>query len=105
MDVRVRYREGKQLTQYNCKTQREAESQARQADAILALGVRTAVEEQQHATLAEYCEGWLTSDAEVNCRPSTVAHYRIAYTDYFKPQLGALRLDKINRTHIKAFVG
>ena len=91
---------GKEHPQYNCKTQRETESVARQA-----LGILTAGEEQEHATLAESFEGWLKSHAEVNCHISPVTRYRSMYTLDLKPRLGALPLGEVNRERIKAFVG
>jgi integrase len=54
----------------------------------------------RHTRLAEYLDRWLTwREAEV--KPSTLASYREAFSLYWKPALGHVRLADIRDSHVR----
>ena len=51
------------------------------------------------------CGGWLTTYAEVHCKPTTAKGYRQLLTVHVYPLIGDRRLDQVARTDIKHMIG
>jgi integrase len=49
-------------------------------------------------------EGWLTTYAEVHCKPTTARGYRQLLTVHVFPQIGDRRLDQVARADIKHMI-
>ena len=56
-------------------------------------------------TVREYVEGWLSTYAEVHCKPTTAKGYRQLLTLHVYPLIGNRRLDQVTRTDIKHMIG
>ncbi len=56
-------------------------------------------------TVREYVEGWLTTYAEVHCKPTTAKGYRQLLTLHVYPLIGDRRLDQVARADIKHMIG
>ena len=56
-------------------------------------------------TVCEYVEGWLTTYAEVHCKPTTAKGYRQLLTLHVYPLIGDRRLDQVARADIKHMIG
>lgn len=56
-------------------------------------------------TVREYVEGWLTTYAEVHCKPTTAKGYRQLLTLHVYPLIGDRRLDQVARAEIKHLIG
>ncbi len=55
-------------------------------------------------TVKSYCDDWLSTYAEVHCKPSTAHSYRQALTIHVYPVMGDSRLDRVTRTEIKRLI-
>ena len=53
-------------------------------------------------TVADLAGRYMTAHVEVNCRPGTVRQYRTLLDLHILPELGALRLSEVNRSHASA---
>ena len=53
-------------------------------------------------TVADLAGRYMTAHVEVNCRPGTVSQYRTLLDLHILPELGALRLSEVNRSHASA---
>lgn len=58
--------------------------------------------EPPEPTVADLAEHYMTAHAEVNCRPKTVEQYRCLLDVHILPELGALKLSEVNRSHASA---
>jgi integrase len=66
------------------------------------LGVRQSRERQ---TLTQFVEWWLTNDAPLDKRETTVNHYRYAFRKYIEPRLGKKFLDTIAADDVVDLLG
>ena len=57
-----------------------------------------------HRTLGEYLDWWITNVAAVRVRASTLASYKLIVDTYLKPELGAVRLDRLLPDHVQELV-
>ena len=60
---------------------------------------------QTGPTIREYVEGWLSTYAEVHCKPTTAKGYRQLLTMHVYPLIGDRRLDQVARADIKHLIG
>jgi integrase len=60
---------------------------------------------QTGSTVREYVEGWLSTYAEVHCKPTTAKGYRQLLTVHVYPLIGDRRLDQVARADIKHMIG
>lgn len=66
------------------------------------LGIRQSRERQ---TLTQFVDWWLTNEAHLDKRESTVNHYRYAFKKYIEPRLGARFLDTIGAEEVLDLLG
>ena len=85
-------------------TREAAEKVKRQIEARLALGDLGFFEERKEPSFNEYAEQWLKQHAELSCKPSTVAMYRLILRLHLLPTFGTVRLGQITRTMVKMFL-
>jgi integrase len=55
-------------------------------------------------TVKAYCEDWLSTYADVHCKPSTAHSYRRALTIHIYPVMGSQRFDWVTRADIKRLI-
>src|SRR5262249_52698145 len=60
---------------------------------------------QTGPTVREYVEEWLSTYAEVHCKPATAKGYRKLLTLHVYPLIGDRRLDQVARADIKHIIG
>ena len=56
----------------------------------------------EEPTVADLAERFMTAHVEVNCKPATVETYRGLLRLHILPELGALRLGEVDRSHVSA---
>jgi len=54
------------------------------------------------ATIAEHMEAWLSTVAQHNVRPTTIAHYRATVKNHIVPRLGDVLVQKLTAAKIQA---
>lgn len=57
------------------------------------------------ATITEHMEAWLSTVAQHNVRPTTIAHYRATVKNHIIPRLGTVAVQKLTPARIQAMYG
>jgi len=89
---------------------RAAQAVAEQIQARLALGDLAPLSNgtgglsKATVTLKEYAEQWLTREAQVRCKASTLDLYRQQLANHILPSFGPLSLSEITRERVKTFL-
>lgn len=83
-------------------TKAECLARLRQLQTDVSLGRLTDTEK---FTLGDYLTLWLENEARVKVAPSTYARYEQHIRLYLKPELGAVRLDKLTPFHVSQLYG
>lgn len=83
-------------------TKAECLAKLRQLQTDVSLGRLTDTEK---FTLGDYLTLWLENEARVKVAPSTYARYEQHIRLYLKPELGAVRLDKLAAFHVSQLYG
>lgn len=60
--------------------------------------------DQKMPTLAEHLREWLSTYAEVHCKPTTAAGYRLWLQNYIIPAFGSRALHEVTRADIKKLI-
>ena len=61
--------------------------------------------ERSASTLNEWLDTWLATDVRRNVRETTREQYEQSLRLYVRPTLGALKLQTLKRSHVKALIG
>ena len=98
----------KQRTQKQFSDKKTAQEFAKKIEARLkwseANGEPIVLNQPDTMTVKTYCEDWLSTYAEVHCKPSTAHSYRRALTIHVYPVIGPRRLDQVTRADIKRMI-
>src|SRR6187549_403842 len=60
--------------------------------------------DQTMPTVKTYCDDWLSTYAEIHCKPRTAHSYKQALTIHVYPPMGDSRLDRVTRADIKRLI-
>jgi integrase len=60
--------------------------------------------DQQMPTVEEYLQEWLSTYAEVHCKPTTARGYRLWLTNHIFPAFGNRQLHEVSRADIKRLI-
>ena len=60
--------------------------------------------DDRRLTVEQFCDSWLRWIAPLNCRESTVTHYRWLLEHYAMPELGHIRLVALTAQHVGALL-
>src|SRR5438552_4419661 len=97
---RVRWREGIRLRQQTCRTLQEAELV--EAKKKIASAQASPPVDQPDIRLRDYAKQWLK---QITVAPKTKSSYTENLSTYILPVLGALKVRRIHREHIRRLLG